>query len=68
MGKYRNAPAVAFISGNLVAFKLHNKMPSNTLSVSNTFHFLYASIQPFSCAVHSHMWVGCAVQLSDDEG
>lgn len=67
MGKYRSAPVVVFMSGNHVAFKLHNKM-QNSLSVFNIFHFLYTSIQTFSCAAHSHMWVGCVVQLSDDEG
>lgn len=68
MGKYRSAPVVVFISGNQGAFKMNNNMPSNSLSISNTFHLLYTSIQTFSCAVHSHMWVGCVVQLSDDEG
>lgn len=36
MGKYRSAPVVVFISGNQVAFKMNNKMPSNSLSISNT--------------------------------
>lgn len=60
MSKYRSAPAVVFIS---FAFKVHNN-----ISVSSTFHYLHAFIQTFSCAVHSHMGLGCAVQLSDDEG
>lgn len=36
--KYRSAPAVVFISGNLVAFKLYNEMSSNTLPISSPFH------------------------------
>lgn len=38
------------------------------LFVSSTLHSLNASIQMFSCAVRSHKWVGCVLQLSDDEG
>lgn len=68
MAKYRSPPAVFSISGNLVAFKLDNKMPSNSLSMSSSFHFVYASIQTFSSAIYSQVWVGYAVQLSDDEG
>lgn len=68
MGTNTFAPAVVFISENLVAFKLHNKMPPKALPVSTTLLFLYASTQTSSCVVHSHMRVGCTVQLSDDEG
>lgn len=35
MGKCRSAPAVVYISGNLLAFKLHNKMSSNAVCIEH---------------------------------
>lgn len=48
MGKYRSAPAVVYISGNLLAFKLHNKMSSNAVCIEHA---------PFSSCIYPDVFL-----------
>lgn len=71
MGKYRSAPAVVFISGNLVAFKLHYHFKCHQILCPYLalFIFFMPLSRPFSCAVLSHIeWVvWCSsVMMKDD--